>query len=69
MMGENEAYAEWLAAFIQDYLMQQLQSGRSVVMESEIWQMLGTPMPAGHKEQRFVLREYVDNVIPFKRPN
>lgn len=66
-MDENEAHAEWLAELITEYLIMQLKSGRTHVMESEVWQMLGQPFPADQEDRKFVLKEYHDNVVEFKR--
>ena len=61
---EEEAYIEWMTQLILEYLAVQLKSGRTFVMEEELWQMMGHPMPEGVENRKFVLREYFDNVIP-----
>ena len=63
MVDEDEAYAEWLSEFIISYFASQLQSGRSVIYESEIWQLLGQEIPEGRENKSFKLKEYVDDSI------
>jgi hypothetical protein len=76
MKSEDDAYAEFVADIILSYFAAQLQSGRSVIYESEIWELLGNPFPEDRTNQRFVLKEYVgdplvevenDNVIDFTK--
>jgi hypothetical protein len=59
MIDEDEAYAEWLSELIISYFASQLQSGRSVIYESEIWQLLGQELPEGQENRQFKLKEYV----------
>jgi hypothetical protein len=63
MVDEDEAYAEWLSEFIISYFASQLQSGRSVIYESEIWQLLGQEIPEGRENKSFKLKEYVGDPI------
>ena len=63
MMDEDEAYAEWVSELILSYFASQLQSGRSVIYESEIWELLGQELPEGRENQAFKLKEYVGNPI------
>ena len=63
MIDEDEEYAEWLADVILSYFTSQLQSGRSVIYESEIWQLLGQELPAGQENRMFKLKEYVGDPI------
>ena len=63
MIDEDEEYAEWVADVILSYFTSQLQSGRSVIYESEIWQLLGQELPEGRENQAFKLKEYVGNPI------
>ena len=76
MIDEDEEYAEWLADIIISYFTTQLQSGRSVIYESEIWQLLGHELPEGKENKVFRLKEYVgdpilevtnENVIDFSK--
>lgn len=63
MIDEDEEYAEWLADVILSYFTSQLQSGRSVIYESEIWQLLGQELPVGQENRMFKLKEYVGDPI------
>ena len=63
MMDEDEEYAEWVADVILSYFASQLQSGRSVIYESEIWQLLGQELPEGQENRMFKLKEYVGDPI------
>ena len=63
MIDEDEEYAEWVADVILSYFTSQLQSGRSVIYESEIWQLLGQDLPEGRENQVFRLKEYVGDPI------
>ena len=63
MIDEDEAYAEWVSELILSYFASQLQSGRSVIYESEIWELLGQELPEGRENQAFKLKEYVGNPI------
>jgi hypothetical protein len=65
----DEAYAEFVADIILTYFATQLSSGRSVIHESEIWQMLGLELPEGAENRKFHLKEYHNNVIPFPGKN
>jgi len=65
MKTSEQAYEEFVADIIFTYFATQLSSGRTIVMESEIWQMLGLELPEGHHNRKFLLKEYKDNVIPF----
>jgi hypothetical protein len=76
MIDEDEEYAEFVADLILSYFASQLQSGRSVIYESEIWELLGQEIPDGRENQMFRLREYVgdpvvevtnENVIDFTK--
>lgn len=76
MMDEDEEYAEWVADVILSYFASQLQSGRSVIYESEIWQLLGQELPEGQENRMFRLKEYVgdptlevsnENVVDFTK--
>ena len=62
-IDEDEEYAEWVADVILSYFASQLQSGRSVIYESEIWQLLGQELPEGRENQAFRLKEYVGDPI------
>ena len=63
MIDEDEEYAEWVADVILSYFASQLQSGRSVIYESEIWQLLGQELPEGQENRMFRLKEYVGDPI------
>ena len=63
MIDEDEEYAEWVADVILSYFTSQLQSGRSVIYESEIWQMLGSELPADRENRQFKLKEFVSDPI------
>lgn len=63
MIDEDEAYAEWIADVILSYFTSQLQSGRTVIYESEIWQMLGAELPEGQENRQFKLKEFVSDPI------
>jgi hypothetical protein len=63
MMDEDEEYAEWVADVILSYFASQLQSGRSVIYESEIWQLLGQELPEGQENRLFRLKEYAGDPI------
>lgn len=63
MIDEDEDYAEFVADLILSYFASQLQSGRSVIYESEIWELLGQKLPEGRENQKFKLREYVGDPI------
>lgn len=57
-MNDNDEYAEVIADYIMTYLIQQQAAGRQVVMESEIFQLLGSEIPEGKEDRKFVLKEY-----------
>ena len=63
MKTSDEVYAEFVADIILSYFATQLTSGRSVIYESEIWQLLGRPFPEDRHDQKFMLKEYANNVI------
>ena len=63
IIDEDEAYAEWLSEFIISYFASQLQSGRAVIYESEIWQLLGHELPEGKDNKAFRLKEYVGDPV------
>jgi hypothetical protein len=63
MKTSDEAYAEFVADIILTYFTEQLVSGRSVIYESEIWQLLGQPFPESRHDRKFILKEYSNNVI------
>jgi len=63
MKTSDEVYAEFVADIILSYFVTQLTSGRSVIYESEIWQLLGRPFPEDRHDQKFMLKEYANNVI------
>lgn len=76
IIDEDEEYAEWVADLILSYFASQLQSGRSIIYESEIWQLLGQKLPEGQENRSFRLKEYVgdpilevsnENVIDFSK--
>lgn len=67
MINEEEAYAEFLADIILSYFASQLQAGRSVLYENEIWELLGQPFPEGRENRSFKLKEYKDNIIDFSK--
>jgi hypothetical protein len=76
MIDEDEEYADWVADVILSYFTSQLQSGRSVIYESEIWQLLGQELPEGQENRMFRLKEYVgdpqielenENVVDFTK--
>ena len=69
MKSSDQAYEEFVADIILTYFATQLSSGRSVIYESEIWQMLGLELPNDQENRRFILKEYNDNVIPFPLKN
>ena len=63
MIDEDDEYAEWVADVILSYFASQLQSGRSVIYESEIWQLLGQELPEGQENRMFRLKEYAGDPI------
>ena len=63
MIDEDDEYAEWVADVILSYFTSQLQSGRSVIYESEIWQLLGQELPEGQENRMFRLKEYTGDPI------
>lgn len=76
MIDEDEEYAEWIADVILSYFTSQLQSDRSVIYESEIWQLLGQELPADQENRMFRLKEYAgdpsvevnnENVVDFTK--
>jgi len=68
MKTSEEAYEEFVADIILTYFTTQLNSGRTVILESEIWQMLGLELPEDQENRKFYLKQYQDNVIPFPGP-
>ena len=60
MIDEDEEYSEWVADVILSYFASQLQSGRTVIYESEIWQLLGQELPADQENRMFRLKDYAD---------
>jgi len=69
MKTSDQAYEEFVADIILTYFATQLSSGRTVIYESEIWQMLGCELPEGQENRKFYLKQYHDNVIPFPTKN
>lgn len=67
MNDEDEEYAEFLADVILSYFVSQLQSGRTEIYESEIWQLLGQELPENMPNRQFTLRDYSDNVVDFSK--
>jgi len=67
MKTSDEAYEEFVADIILTYFATQLSSGRSVIYENEIWQMLGLEFPTDQENRKFYLKQYQDNVIPFPK--
>ena len=63
MNDEDEEYAEFLADVILSYFVSQLQSGRTEIYESEIWQLLGQELPEGQENRMFRLKEYTGDPI------
>jgi hypothetical protein len=63
MIDEDDEYAEFLADMILTYFATQLQSGRSVIYESEIWQLLGQELPDDQPNRQFKLKEYVGDPV------
>ena len=63
MMTSDEAYAEFVADIILTYFTTQLNSGRLVIYESEIWQLLGLEKDPNLPDRKFILKEYANNVI------
>ena len=63
MIDEDEEYSEWVADVILSYFASQLQSGRTIIYESEIWQLLGQELPEGQENRMFRLKEYVGDPI------
>ena len=63
MIDEDDEYAEWVADVILSYFASQLQSGRLVIYESEIWQLLGQELPEGQENRMFRLKEYAGDPI------
>ncbi len=63
MIDEDDEYEEWVADVILSYFTSQLQSGRSIIYESEIWQLLGQELPEGQENRMFRLKEYVGDPI------
>lgn len=66
--NDNDDYAEVIADYIMTYLVQQQAAGRTVVYESEIFKLLGSEIPEGKEDRKFVLKEYTqvkvsDNVV------
>jgi len=50
-----------------DFLIEQQQKGRTFIMESEIYQMLGAGLAHDAEDRKFVLKEYHDNVISLSK--
>ena len=69
MKTNEQAYEEFVANIILTYFAEQLKAGRTSLMESEIWQMLGLELPEDHENRKFMLKQYSDNVIPFPTKN
>lgn len=61
MKTSDEAYEEFVTDIIMDYFVKQIEAGRSVIYESEIWQLLGMEIPSNRENRRFILRENVGN--------
>ena len=65
---EDEEYAEWLSDIMLSYFAAQLNEGRQIINESELWELLGAPFPEGREDKPFVLKEFVDKpVLKLKR--
>jgi hypothetical protein len=62
-MNDAEELPDQVANAIMDFLIEQQQKGRTFVMESEIYQMLGASLAHDAEDRKFVLKEYHDNVI------
>jgi len=62
-MNDAEELPDQVANAIMDFLIEQQQKGRTCVMESEIYQMLGAGLAHDAEDRKFVLKEYHDNVI------
>jgi hypothetical protein len=62
-MNDAEELPDQVANAIMDFLIEQQQKGRTFVMESEIYQMLGAGLAHDAEDRKFVLKEYHDNVI------
>jgi hypothetical protein len=69
MKTSDEAYEEFVADIILTYFADQLKAGRSSIMESEIWQLLGAELPEGRSNRIYILKKYSDNIIPFPAKN
>jgi len=54
MKTSEEAYEEFVADIILTYFTTQLNSGRTVILESEIWQMLGLELPEDQENRSFI---------------
>jgi len=69
MKTGDEAYEQFVADIILTYFADQLKAGRSFIMESEIWQLLGLELSKDQEDRKFILKQYQDNVIPFPAKN
>ena len=65
-MSDTEELPDQVAHAIMDFLIEQQKKGRTFVMESEIYQMLGAGLAHDAEDRKFVLKQYFDNVVSMK---
>jgi len=63
MTDDPEELPDQVAHAIMDFLIEQQQKGRTFIMESEIYQMLGAGLAHDAEDRKFILKQYFDNVI------
>ena len=63
MTDRLEELPDQVAHAIMDFLIEQQKKGRTFIMESEIYQMLGAGLAHDAEDRKFILRQYFDNVI------
>lgn len=62
-MSDTEELPDQVAHAIMDFLIEQQKKGRSFIMESEIYEILGANLSHDAEDRKFVLKQYFDNVI------
>lgn len=62
-MTDDQEISIEVAETIMNFLIDQQQKGRTFIMESEIYRMLGADYPKDLQDRKFVLKQYFDNVI------
>jgi len=62
-MSDTEELPDQVAHAIMDFLIEQQKKGRTFIMESEIYEMLGAKLSHDAEDRKFVLKQYFDNVV------